>query len=87
MKVVERASSPQAPQQSLVEGENDVSPETHQQQSDAADVYNVSVHTVVQVSNMKYEEGFETSDKQIVQVPRASELNRKALIPKARYES
>ena len=71
VKVVERASSPQAPQQSLVEGENDVSPETHQQRPDAADVYNVSVHTVVQVSNMKYEEGFETSDKQIVQVPRA----------------
>ena len=36
-----------------------------------SDSYNVSVHNVVQVSNMKYEEGFETSDLKIVPVHRA----------------
>ena len=72
VQVIEKTSSQQVLlQQSSVEGENDGSPKTHQQRFDAVDLYNVSVHTVVQVSNMKYEEGFETSDKQIVQVPRA----------------
>ena len=46
------------------------SPATHQPQS-GGDYYNVSVWTVVQVSHMKYEEGFETSARHIVQVPRA----------------
>jgi hypothetical protein len=71
VQVVERTSSREALLQSLVEGKNEGSPRTHQQRSDAGDSYNVLVHSVVQVSNMKYEEGFETSDKQIVQVPRA----------------
>ena len=43
---------------------------THQPQP-GGDCYDVSVWTVVQVSHMKYEEGFETSERHIVQVPRA----------------
>ena len=70
VRVIEKTSSREALLQSLVEGESDGSAETRQSRPDA-DSYNVSVHNVVQVSNMKYEEGFETSDKKIVQVPRA----------------